>query len=131
MKKLIIPVTFLSWLNLANATELYYVSEDPTFLENKITVAHNGFDYKFSTRPYGGFVIEKAFKVKFDEKFSVQLSGKLLEKDWPTVSLAAKLGNSWKLDIEKNHLVDDRAILIIRGLTEKEADLFVEKLILK
>jgi hypothetical protein len=127
MKNLIIPVIFLLWFSLANAIELCYVSENPAFLESKITVPHDGVDYKFSTRPYGGFVIEKALKIKVDGKFSVQLSGKLLEKDWPVVSLAAKVGDFWKLDLEKGQLVEDRAVLIIRGLTEKEADLLVDE----
>jgi hypothetical protein len=123
-------IVFIIWLfpSLAHAFELFYVSEDPDLLEKAIIIRNEGKNYKLSARPYSGFVINKAIKVSKEGKFSVQLSGILLEKDWPIVSLAAKIENSWNLEIEKGEVSKRRAVLIVHGLNEKDADSLIAKI---
>jgi len=55
------------------------------------------------------------------------LSGTLLEKDWPAVPLAARVGESWNLNIEKGDVGNGKAVLIVRDLKEGEADGILEQ----
>lgn len=105
-----------------SADFLYYVSEEKGRLEVPLRTQINSHDVEFSARPYNGFVVRSFAIVKFNGKYSVQFDGELLEKDWPSAILAAKVADRWFFEIEKEGVGQEgKARLLVHGLTEEQA----------
>jgi hypothetical protein len=126
--KALLLFTILVSQNYLGAVEsnLYYASDDKNLLETKALVEFDKIPIICSVRLYNGFKIQRAFVMRFEDAYSVQLIGLLLEKDWPRLPIILKIGDCWRTGVRKTGIGEGANELIIYGLSKKEAMILVK-----
>lgn len=121
MKILFFALTHLLTLSSCFSSDLYYLSEDVDLLPEKASITVDSVKLNFSCAPYHGFVIKQVIVV--EDENAVQISGIMLEKDWPMVPIVFKIGKSWIINIEKDKIINGKGTILIRNLTDEDIKL--------